>query len=241
MRITFGRIQEFDLTEAVGSNIMRSIMENQYRKSAIQVKVWGEYACFSRPEFAGERVSYPVMTPTAARGILESVFWKPQFLWKVYSIDILRPISWYSIKRNELSKRQDFNTAKGWYKKGGVGAFNITENRDQRNSLILRDVAYVIHANVVTGSGALAAKYRDQFRRRVHNGKHFHSPYLGCREFIANVGEVDGTEVPIELNMEFGPVVSDIRLGSDGHLISVGFSTLKAINGRVDIIDRNMI
>ena len=85
----------------------------------LEVKVWGNLACFTRPEMKVERVSYPVMTPSAARGILESIFWKPEFQWEIKEIAVLRPIRYFSILRNEINSRQTLQTAQGWQRKGG--------------------------------------------------------------------------------------------------------------------------
>lgn len=171
-------------------------MSNSY--SPLKLKVWGEWACFTRPEMKAERVSYPVMTPSAARGILEAIFWKPEFHWRIQQIQILRPMKpllstgiretihtdgsevpiyrHFSIMRNEVDRRAS-NTP-----------ISITDSRTQRHSLALRDVAYLIVANIQVRSGVNEdpAKYRDQFRRRVERGQCFHHPYLGCREFAAD-------------------------------------------------------
>lgn len=175
---------------------------------SLAVKVWGEYACFTRPEMKVERVSYPVMTPSAARGVLEAIFWKPQFRWQVREIHVLKPIRHFSMVRNEVNRRA---TA------GGEG-FDIGECRTQRHTLGLRDVAYVIVADVVVGPGVVhdTAKFRDQFRRRVEQGQCYHRPYLGCREFAAFFAKPDGSEQPIEVTDPLGLMLLDVEYREKG-------------------------
>src|SRR5437773_1934793 len=105
----------------------------------LEVKVWGDYACFTRPEMKVERVSYTVMTPSAARGVLEAIFWKPEFSWRVREIEVLKPIRYFSILRNEVQRRASGRSAEPFY---------ADEDRTQRHTLGLRDVAYVIRADV---------------------------------------------------------------------------------------------
>src|SRR6266508_6850254 len=112
----------------------------------LAVRVWGDLACFTRPEMKVERVSYPVMTPSAARGILEAVFWKPEFRWRVQEIWVLKPIRYTSILRNEVNSRQSERAARGWQADGG--GYDAAADRAQRHTLGLRDVAYVIAAQI---------------------------------------------------------------------------------------------
>ena len=174
----------------------------------LSVKVAGDYACFTRPEMKVERVSYPVMTPTAAKGLLESIFWKPEFNWIVREIHVLKPLRYFSIIRNEISTRQSDRTAKQWRTKG-VGGFYAAENRVQRHTLGLKDVKYIIWADVVVKKGVDEdpAKFRDQFRRRVDRGRYFATPYLGCREFAASFSPVSEEEQPIDLTMDIGSML----------------------------------
>lgn len=183
----------------------------------LEVKVWGDFACFTRPEMKVERVSYPAMTPSAARGILEAIFWKPEFEWQVREIGILKPISFFSILRNEVNSRASDRSAKSWEKSGG--GFVASEDRAQRNSLALQNVAYIIRADIVLkpNAGANPAKYRDQFRRRVRKGQCYAQPYFGCREFTAFFGEVDDPDCPNEpepLDMGLGRMLLDLDFQS---------------------------
>ena len=182
------------------------------RYPPLAVKVWGEFACFTRPENKVERVSYLVPTPSAARGILESIFWKPEFTWQIQQIMVLNPIRTYSILRNEVNSRASHRAAMGWYNEDG--GFVASEDRAQRHTLALRDVAYVIVADVVLNKHADAdvAKYRDQFRRRIKNGRCFSRPYLGCREFSAEFGLPDANEQPIRRTEQLGRMLYDLSL-----------------------------
>jgi len=195
------------------------------------VKVWADWACFTRPEMKVERVSYPVMTPSAARGVLESIYWKPEFDWRLQEIWVLRPVRYFSILRNEVTKVASFDVAQKWAKQGGGFFADETEdpkNRAQRHTLALRDVAYLIFAQIELRSHATedTAKYRDQFRRRVANGRCFARPYLGCREFAADFAEPNGTERPIDLTDNFGPMLFDLAYPSGG--VVVGKSSARA-------------
>ncbi len=184
--------------------------------SPLLIKVWGDLACFTRPEMKVARVSYPVMTPSAARGVLEAVFWKPEFRWQIEEIRVLKPIRYASILRNEINSRQSERSARSW-QLDGSGGYDATTDRAQRHTLGLRDVAYIISAQVTLHPHADAdpAKYRDQFRRRVREGRCFATPYLGCREFSACFAEPDGSEQPIDLSDELGPMLLDLSYQPD--------------------------
>lgn len=198
--------------------------------SPLEVKVWGDLACFTRPEFGVERVSYEVMTPSAARGILEAIFWKPEFRWLVRAIRVLKPIRHYSILRNEMNTTQSERAARSWERDGG--GYYADEDRAQRHTLCLRDVAYIIRADIELKphSNDHPAKYRDQFRRRVKRGQCFSQPYLGTREFSAFFGPPDGDEQPIDLNDDLGLMLFDVEFEPDvsGKVSYVGHGS----NGR---------
>lgn len=202
-------------------------MEN-YRP--MDVIVWGAYACFTRPEMKVERVSYPVPTASAARGILEAIFWKPEFAWKVREVWVLRPIRYASILRNEVKSKVALRTVLGWAENGG--GYEAAEDRTQRHSLVLRDVAYLIRAEVQVraGTDAHPAKYRDQFRRRVQRGQCYARPYLGCREFAASFGPPQGDEQPIPDSMELGRMLLDLDYAPEGD----GRGTPRFFEARLD-------
>jgi CRISPR-associated protein Cas5d len=178
---------------------------------ALEVKVWGDMACFTRPEMKAERVSYDVMTPSAARGVLEAIFWKPEIHWLIREIEVLRPIRRMSILRNEVDQVVPSTIEASAAK--GKGRWTIEAQRTQRHALILRDVAYIIRADVHVrqGAGEVAAKYRDQFRRRVESGQCLWTPYLGCREFSAYFDKPDGTEQAIKESNPLGRMLLDMR------------------------------
>lgn len=182
----------------------------------VEVRVRGDFACFTRPEMKVERVTYPVMTPSAARGVLEAIFWKPQFRWRVTEIAVLNEIRYFSILRNEVNSRASVRAAAGWQQDGG--GYFAEADRAQRHTLALRDVAYVIRAHVEVKPGVddAPAKFRDQFRRRVRDGRCFATPYLGCREFAADFTEPDADEQPIRADEDLGLMLLDIDYASDG-------------------------
>ncbi len=181
----------------------------------VEVKVWGDYACFTRPEMKVERVSYEVMTPSAARGILEAIFWKPEFRWRVRAIRVLREVRFFSIRRNEVNAKASQRSAAAWQE--GSGGYFADEDRAQRHTLALRAVAYVIAGDVVVRPGVEEnpAKYRDQFRRRVMRGQCHSMPYLGCREFTAAFALPDGGEDPIERSVDLGRMLFDLDYVDD--------------------------
>lgn len=182
----------------------------------LALKVEGDWACFTRPEFKVERVSYPMMTPSAARGVLEAVFWKPEFRWEVQEIWLLKPVRYFSILRNEINTRQTYRTAQGW--RLTDGGYDATGDRAQRHTVGLRDVAYVIVAQPRLNPGTTAdiAKYRDQFRRRIQRGRCFATPYLGCREFSAAFMPVGADDRPQAVSFEIGRMLCDIAYRDDG-------------------------
>ncbi|WP_235921502.1 type I-C CRISPR-associated protein Cas5c [Lentzea tibetensis] len=154
----------------------------------LAVQVWGDAALFTRPELKVERVTYPVMTPSAAVGVLESIYWKPQFRWRVVGIEVLSEIKQFTQRRNETTDIASLADAAS-----GRRRLDTVANRVQRNAICLRDVAYRIHAHTELGETAdkPEAAYRDQFRRRVTRGSCFSQPYLGVREFTAFFGDPD--------------------------------------------------
>lgn len=177
----------------------------------LTVKVWGDFACFTRPEFGAERVSYEVMTPSAARGVLEAIFWKPEFIWKIFQIKVLKPIKHFSIFRNEVNNVQSDRSARN-----PEYHYFADEDRAQRHTLGLRDVAYIIEADIQLKSHANAhpAKYRDQFRRRVKQGRCHHQPYLGTREFSAFFSEPEPEDKAENLNDELGLMLLDVEFNA---------------------------
>ena len=181
----------------------------------LEVKVWGDWACFTRPENKAERVSYDVMTPSAARGVLEAIFWKPEFRWQVCEIWALKPIRHFSIVRNEVGNVASVRAAHGW--QDNDGHYYADTDRTQRHSLLLKDVSYLIRAEIVLAPHATdpVFKYRDQFRRRVQRGQCHHMPYLGTREFSASFSPAEGNEIPIPITGDLGRVLFDISYAKE--------------------------
>ena len=153
------------------------------------LEVSGPFACFTRPEMKVERVSYDVMTPSAARAIFEAILWKPQMRWRVSRIEVLKPIRWVNLRRNEVSAVVSTRNVQQALNAGsGTLALYIEDERQQRAGYFLRDVAYRIHAELsLTGKGSdPLIKYTEMFARRASKGQCVNQPYLGCREFSAD-------------------------------------------------------
>jgi CRISPR-associated protein Cas5d len=200
-----------------------------YYNKSFCLEVTGDYACFTRPEMKVERVSYDVITPSAARAIFEAIFWKPAVKWRPTKVEVLNPIRWTSVRRNEvgsvMSDRSD-------------GLF-IEDNRQQRAGLFLRDVAYRIHAELdfippgkrsetrnpqpdylvsseersALGGDENPGKYNAMFERRARKGQCFNQPYLGCREFSCSFRFVDEPakeQLPIDETRELGFMLYDL-------------------------------
>lgn len=175
----------------------------------IRLHVWGERACFTRPEMKAERVSYDVITPSAARGILEAIHWKPAIRWVVDRITVLKPIRFESIRRNEVSAKASADMAARAMAGGARTELLVEDNRAQRVSVILRDVAYVIEARFEMTARAGAednpAKHLEMFARRARKGQCFHQPSFGCREFPAHFRLLEDGEVPTPAAELAGP------------------------------------
>ena len=163
----------------------------------VKLHVWGEYACFTRPEMKVERVSYDAMTPSAARGVLEAIHWKPAIRWVIDRIHVLKPIRFENLRRNELGHKIPAGTVRTAMKRGATEDLRtlIEDDRQQRAATLLRDVAYVIEAYFVLTEAAMPddteAKHLAMFNRRAAKGQCFHRPYLGTREFAADFALVE--------------------------------------------------
>lgn len=189
----------------------------------LSVRVWGDYACFTRPEMKVERVSYPVPTPSAARGILEAIFWKPEFRWEVVETRVIKPIRYASLFRNEVKDKVAVSTVQRWPTTDG--RYVAAEGRTQRHTLALVDVEYVISAQMLLNDrSAHPAKYRDQFRRRVQRGQCYLRPYLGCREFAAHFGPASGDETGIDASADLGLMLWDLDYGDPARATPVFFA-----------------
>lgn len=187
------------------------------RGPTLRVRACGPLACFTRPELKVERVSYPVMTPSAARGLLEAILWKPQIRWHIDRILVLAPIHFTSFRRNEVNSRA-VAPAKAVILRGGkVEHYFADEDRAQRSTVALRNVDYLIEAHFTltekTGPDDTVAKYAEMFQRRLAKGQHFHQPYFGCREFVAEVLPAEGGPGPIADSRDLGIMLWDIEFG----------------------------
>ena len=166
----------------------------------VKVRVWGDYALFSRPEMKVERCSYDVMTPSAARGILDAIYWHPGLKWKIDRIHVVRPIQFTSVRRNEVKSKISASSVLQAYN-GGDKPLYISTKADivQRASLLLRDVEYVIEAHFQMTDQANETdnpgKFKDIIMRRLRRGECFHMPYFGCREFPAHFSLCEEDEI----------------------------------------------
>ena len=193
----------------------------------VKLHIWGDHACFTRPEMKVERVSYDVMTPSAARGILEAIHWKPAILWVVDAIHVLRPIRFTSIRRNEVGAKIPAGSVKSAMNRGDTNGLGLAvdENRQQRAATVLVSPAYVIEAHFEltdkAGADDTAAKHIAMFNRRATAGQCFHRPYLGTREFAAHFalvgGELPESTLPADqLGRDLGYMLHDID-HANGH------------------------
>ena len=187
-------------------------------KNRICLRVWGELACFTRPEMKVERVSYDVMTPSSARGVLEAIYWKPQIRWVIEEIHVLKKIRFTNIRRNELGGIGPSDRTLKSYLDGSKQdrlAQVIEDDRQQRAATVLRDVDYVIHAHYkVLDKKDPPQKHYEMFKRRATKGQCFQQPYLGCREFVANFewqeGKLPEADRSLRGEIDLGYMLHDI-------------------------------
>lgn len=169
----------------------------------VTVRVKGDFALFTRPENKVERVSYPVITPSAARGVLEAIYWHPEFTWVIREIRVLAPVQTFGIFRNEVNSKMSPSRSEPYF---------ADEDRSQRFSVCLRNVDYVVCAEPIVkpGTGEHQQKFRDIFERRVERGQCFHRPALGCREFAADFGPADVAPEPVDWTEDLGLMLHDM-------------------------------
>jgi CRISPR-associated protein Cas5d len=184
----------------------------------IRLRVWGDDACFTRPEMKTERVSYDVITPSAARGILEAIYWKPEIRWIVDRLHVLKPIRFTSVRRNEVADKASVDNALAAMRRGsGDVVLYVEDRRQQRAATVLREVDYAIEAHFDVVSGECnPGKHLDQFNRRAAAGACYHRPYLGCREFPAGFAPLD--EIPrsaLRGERDLGYMLHDIDYAHD--------------------------
>ena len=230
---------------------MNNYME--YHDKEFCLEIWGDYACFTRPELKVERVSYDVITPSAARAIFEAIFWKPAIRWQVTKIEVLNPIKWVNIRRNEV---------------GAVASKNpiyIEDKRQQKNSLLLQDVRYRIWAKLEfipqwkrkdsknplideeeaeqLRKDENPGKYNAMFERRARKGQCFNQPYLGTRECAASFRLVDVEKeelsVPLSESRDFGIMLYDMDFEKDPNNPDAMFYRTQMNNGVIIVPPRN--
>lgn len=217
-------------------------MDNNSKEFCLEV--WGDMACFTRPELKVERVSYDVITPSAARAVFEAVFWKPAIRWEITRIDVLNPIKWASIRRNEV---------------GAVSSkpIYIEDKRQQRNALLLRDVRYRLWAKMIYVPVGMRQgetkndmphpdespeKYSTIFERRASRGQCFTQPYLGTREFSAFFRLVDPAEAftePIRESKDFGIMLYDMDFDGNNESPEAMFYRARMDNGVILVPPRD--
>ena len=191
----------------------------------VRLRVFGNYACFTRPEMKSERVSYDVPTPSALRGILEAIYWKPAIVWRIDAVHVIRPVKFESIRRNELGGKLSARAVSKAMQGGEAPVIFIEEARQQRASLTLKDVEYYVEAHFDltsrAGSNDSPGKHLDIFNRRLGKGQVYHRPCLGCREFPAFVEAVQESIPASEIadapdgNRDLGWMLYDLDYGND--------------------------
>jgi len=196
------------------------------RASHQVLRVWGELACFSRPELKVERFSYPLITPSAARGIFDAIYCKPaEFRWQVIKIELLKEPSYIALRRNEVKEKVNVNAVEDWMaaKRDPIPIFadgdrdllgTDEKGRTQRQTMALKDVEYRLHAKAIPWPGFEdhLPGFEAQFRRRAQNGKCVYQPYFGCREFPAYFELVDPVAAPspVDWTQDLGLVLYDV-------------------------------
>lgn len=203
----------------------------------VRLRVGGPFACFTRPEMKVERVSYDVMTPSAARGILEAVYWKPAIRWVIKRIHVLKPINFVNIRRNEVSVKASAANAKSVMRGGKkeLGIY-VEDVRQQRAAMVLSDVDYLIEAEFAFTSDEdrNEGKHLDMFNRRVRKGQCFQRPYLGCREFPAQFSPQEGQPPPPPFSGErdLGWMLLDLDFAQD---MAPRFFRARMNNGVIEV------
>lgn len=230
----------------------------EYYNKQFCIEVWGDYACFTRPEMKVERVSYDVITPSAARAVFEAIFWKPAIYWNIKRIEVLEPIKWISVRRNEIGSLMSDRSSHLF----------IEDNRQQRAGLFLRNVHYRLYAELEfirpdqrkahyqrvsdelvdpderqsLGKEENPGKYNAIFERRAKKGQCFNQPYLGCREFSANFRLVEKPETeekkPIRENREFGFMLYDMDFTNEKDPQAM-FYRANMVNGIIEVPSKN--
>lgn len=212
---------------------------------SIKMEVWGEYACFTRPEMKVERVSYDVPTPSAARGMVESVYYHPGLKWHVDKIYVCKPIRFTNILRNEVASK--ISARNVLTEANGKKRSYIDRNTDiqQRATTMLRDVHYVIEAHFEMTDKANPSdnpgKFQDIVKRRLRSGQAYMQPYLGCRECTAHFRLWEGGDIPtIDETRDLGYMIFDMDY-SDLENIQPMFFRAQMVHGVIDLTDCEVV
>jgi len=208
------------------------------------LEVRGDFACFTRPEMKVERVSYDVITPSAARAVFETILWKPAIRWRVRRIEVLAPIRWINLRRNEVEGVVSTRNVESAMRAGsGDLALYIEDERQQRAGLFLRDVAYRLHAELTlqpnAPPGEMLVKYREMFERRAAKGQCVNQPYLGCREFAAafrRVTDLSAEPPPIAETRDLGFMLHDLDFSNPADPVP-RFFRAQMTDGVIDVPD----
>ena len=205
----------------------------------ISIEVWGPMALFSRPELKTERVSYDVITPSAARGLLESVYWHPGLKVVIDRVYVLNKIQFTNVRRNEVKSKASLQQVKGMMGGGTVPMIVSSNDIMQRASTVLRDVHYVIDAHFEmtdkAAPGDNEGKFKDIFRRRIEKGEAYSQPYFGCREFPAHFRSWEGGSVPTSgENRDLGLMLYDMDY-SDPQNIRPLFFMARLVDGVMQV------
>lgn len=223
---------------------------------SIRIEVWGDYACFTRAEMKADRVSYPIITPSAARGLIEAIYWHPGLKYHIDRIYLLSPkgralkegkdpIRFVNVNRNEVSEKLNNSEAMSAINNGKKIALYTSQVIQPRTSLILRDVHYVIEAHFDMTDKATPSdnpgKFQDILRRRLERGQCYHTPCFGCREFPAHFREWHGEEVPaVKYSQDLGFMLYDMDY-SDPQNIRPMFFRAKLVDGVLDLRDCEVV
>lgn len=202
------------------------------------IQIAGDFACFTRPEMKVERVSYDLITPSAARAVFEAILWKPVIRWHVRRIELLKPVRWINLRRNEVGAVISTRNVQQAMSSGeGDLALYVEDERQQRAGLFLRDVAYRVHAELEVRNDEPRQKYHEMFERRASRGQWVNQPYLGCREFAADVRLISSGVAlapPIEESRDLGWMLHDLDFGQLSNP-QPRFFRAQMVNGVVEV------
>lgn len=246
---TFGAVMTTFVKGALNCGQVRGPVQLSFARSvdtimrmSMRIEVWGPYGCFSRPEMKTERVSYDIITPSAARGLVEAIYWHPGLQYHIDRIYLLSPIQFTNIRRNEVRSTLLASAALSAAKGGTPPVLYTSQDIQQRAAMILQDVHYVIECHFTmtdkAAPGDNPGKFQDILRRRLSKGQCYHQPCFGCREFPANFREWPGGDIPAleEATQDLGFMLYDLDY-SDPANIRSQFFRAKLVNGVMDCRD----